>query len=239
MKYLIIGWILIGFYSCQPSQNSRTEILKKTYDLAQSAQDRETAIGVLTEWIATDSAADSWIIDTLAYFHYFYKVIPGVVRSPETPKFYTEMGLKRNPKSIFLRDIKAKLLLEEGKDTIAYEMFSEMWKETQDPTYFWDLTWIQIARGLLSEADSMINIALADADMKPKKVSMEHIQAQITEQVGTEAAFLFLKYQLSVANRNIIKGAEYLQKAVELEPEFYAARRSIVDLQRMSAQSRR
>jgi hypothetical protein len=67
---------------------------------------------------------------------------------------------------------------------------------------------------------------------------MEHIQAQITERVATEAAFLFLKYQLSVANRNIMQGADYLQKALEIEPNFYAARRSIVDLQRMSAGAR-
>jgi hypothetical protein len=41
-----------------------------------------------------------------------------------------------------------------------------------------------------------------------------------------------------VANRNIMQGADYLQKALEIEPEFYAARRSIVDLQRMSAANR-
>ena len=84
----------------------------------------------------------------------------------------------------------------------------------------------------------MITVALGDAALKDKKVAMEHIQAQLTERVSTEAAFLFLKYQLAVANRNIMQGAEFLQKALEIEPNFYAARRSIMDLQRMSAANR-
>jgi tetratricopeptide (TPR) repeat protein len=174
----------------------------------------------------------------LAYYHYFYKVIPGMVRSSKTPMFYTQKGLNKNPNSLFLRDIKAKLLLEEGKDTAAFQMFEVMWNETKDPTYYWDLTWIQIARGRMVEADSMITVALGDANLKDKKVAMEHIQAQLTERVSTEAAFLFLKYQLAVANRNIMQGAEFLQKALEIEPNFYAARRSIMDLQRMSAANR-
>jgi hypothetical protein len=239
MRHTFLLFILWGLISCQETGNKRIEVLKRTYDMAQAAQDRETSIAVLTEWIATDSAVDAWVIDSLAYFHYFYKVIPGVVRSPETPKYYTEMGLKRNPQSVFLRDIKAKLLLEEGKDTLAYAMFESMWKETKDPTFFWDLTWIQIARGLLREADTMINMALSDTSLKSKKVAMEHIQAQITENVSTEPAFLFLKYQLLVANRNIAQGELFLQKALELEPNFYAARRSMIDLQRMRAQAQR
>jgi hypothetical protein len=238
MKYLYILLAFAGLSACQSNSKSSTAGLKATYDLALKAQDRETVISTLTQWVAQDSSVDAWVLDTLAYYHYFYKVIPGMVRSSKTPMFYTEMGLKKNPNSLFLRDIKAKLLLEEGKDTIAFEMFSQMWKETQDPTYFWDLTWIEIARGRMAVADSMITVALTDATLKPKKVAMEHIQAQITERVATEAAFLFLKYQLSVANRNIMQGADYLQKALEIEPNFYAARRSIVDLQRMSAANR-
>lgn len=238
MKYLYIIMAFAGLSACQNNSQSSTSGLKATYDLALEAQDRETVISTLTQWVAQDSSVDAWVLDTLAYYHYFYKVIPGMVRSSKTPMFYVEMGLQKNPNSLFLRDIKAKLLLEEGKDTIAFEMFNRMWKETQDPTYYWDLTWIETARGRMSVADSMITVALSDAALKTKKVAMEHIQAQITERVATEAAFLFLKYQLSVANRNIMQGADYLQKALEIEPNFYAARRSIVDLQRMSAANR-
>lgn len=227
--------MFLGLAACQNSSQNQSNALKATYELAHAAQDRETVISVLTQMVAQDSTVESWVLDTLAYYHYFYKVIPGVVRSSKTPMFYTEKGLEKSPNSLFLKDIKAKLLLEEGKDTLAFDMFNAMWNETQDPTYFWDLTWIQIARGRMQEADSMIQVAMSDAGMKSKKVAMEHIQAQLTERVPTEAAFLFLKYQLSVANRNIMQGAEYLQKALEIEPNFYAARRSIVDLQRMSA----
>lgn len=238
MKYIYLLMAFVGFSACETKKTSQIDVLKSTYQLALAAEDRETVISTLTQWVAQDSAVDAWVLDTLAYYHYFYKVIPGMVRSSKTPMFYTEKGLNKNPNSLFLRDIKAKLLLEEGKDTAAFEMFEVMWKETQDPTYYWDLTWIQIARGRMAEADSMITVALGDAALKDKKVAMEHIQAQLTERVSTEAAFLFLKYQLAVANRNIMQGAEFLQKALEIEPNFYAARRSIMDLQRMSAANR-
>lgn len=238
MKYIYILLAIAGLAACNAEKTNQIDVLKSTYQLALEAEDRETVISTLTQWVAQDTAVDSWVLDTLAYYHYFYKVIPGMVRSSKTPMFYTEKGLDKNPNSLFLRDIKAKLLLEEGKDTAAFEMFDVMWKETQDPTYYWDLTWIQIARGRMNEADSMIAVALNNVALKEKKVAMEHIQAQLTERVSTEAAFLFLKYQLSVANRNIMQGAEFLQKALEIEPNFYAARRSIVDLQRMSASAR-
>ncbi len=238
MKYLYILMAIMGLSACTNKQSDSNEQLKATYQLALEAQDRETVISTLTHWVAQDSTVESWVLDTLAYYHYFYKVIPGMVRSSNTPMFYTNKGLLNNPKSLFLRDIKAKLLLEEGKDTAAFDMFQVMWEETKDPTYYWDLTWIQIARGRMSEADSMISVAMSNTELKDKKVAMEHIQAQLTERVATEAAFLFLKYQLAVANRNIMEGAEYLQKALEIEPNFYAARRSIMDLQRMSAANR-
>jgi len=238
MKYIYTLLVIAGLTACDAKKTSQIDVLKSTYQLALAAEDRETVISTLTQWVAQDTAVESWVLDTLAYYHYFYKVIPGMVRSSKTPMFYTQKGLDKNPNSLFLRDIKAKLLLEEGKDTAAFEMFDVMWKETQDPTYYWDLTWIQIARGRMAEADSMISVALNDVALKEKKVVMEHIQAQITERVYKEAAFLFLKYQLSVANRNIMQGAEFLQKALEIEPNFYAARRSIVDLQRMSASAR-
>ena len=238
MKYLYILLAIASLSACESKKQSQTDVLKSTYQLALQAEDRETVISSLTQWVAQDTAVDAWVLDTLAYYHYFYKVIPGMVRSSKTPMFYTEKGLSQNPNSLFLRDIKAKLLLEEGKDTAAFEMFEVMWEETKDPTYYWDLTWIQIARGRMAEADSMISIAMSNTELKDKKVAMEHIQAQLTERVSTQAAFLFLKYQLAVANRNIMQGAEFLQKALEIEPNFYAARRSIMDLQRMSAANR-
>lgn len=209
--------------------------VEKAYNLAHSAGDKQTVIHTLTQWVAIDSSITNWAWDTLAYYHYFYNITPGAVRNPETALYYVNKGLSVSTNNEFLKDIKAKLVLEKGDDSTAYSMFEEMWNSTQKPTYFWDLTWLEVARGNIPKALQMIDQALNDSAIMSGTVTMEHIQAQITEDVKSEAAFLFLKYQIEFAKQNIMKGAEYLQKCVEIDPNFYAAKRSIMELQRYSA----
>lgn len=224
----------IALSSCDSSKNSSNS-MEKAYTMASKSKDRETVISSLTLWLANDSSIGKWAYDTLAYYHYFYRVTPGAVRNPATPKYYAEEGLKLNPNNLFLRDIKAKLLLEEGKDTASFDMFAQMWKETGDMTYYWDMTFIEIARNKIGVADSMVQSSLKLADISKKKVKMEHIQAQITENVNAAAAFYYLDALIKNAQRNVIGAAESLKKALDAEPEFYAARRTIMELQRMSS----
>ena len=228
---------VVAFTACgsKSSEEKVTRDVEKAYNLAHSAGDKETVIQTLTQWVAVDSSISQWAWDTLAYYHYFYKVTPGAVRNPETALFYVNKGLAVSSNNEFLKDIKAKLVLEKGDDSTAYTMFEEMWNSTQNPTYFWDLTWLEVARGNVPKALQMIDQAMNDSMIMSGMVTMEHIQAQITENVKSEAAFLFLKYQIEFSKQNIMKGAEYLQKCVEIDPNFYAAKRSIMELQRYSA----
>ena len=43
-------------------------------------------IYTLTNWLANDTAAPNWVLDSLSFYHYFYKT-PRVVRDPKTALF--------------------------------------------------------------------------------------------------------------------------------------------------------
>ncbi len=227
--------------SCKQGANqSKESKFKKGYELAHSALDRESTISILTQWLANDSTISNWAYDTLAYYHYFFKVNPGAVRNPTTPMFYADKGIEINKNNLFLKDIKAKLLLEKGKDTLAFSMFEEMWKQTNDYTYYWDMTYIQIARGNIANAEEMIKGVLGSPDkIEGKKVKMEAITAQITENIAAKAAFTYLDALVKNIKRDVLGSFELLKKCIEIEPNFYAAKRDIMELQRMNSGGRK
>lgn len=242
-KTKIAGLIALVFVvaSCKQGANqSKESKFKKGYELAHSALDRESTISILTQWLANDSSISNWAYDTLAYYHYFFKVNPGAVRNPATPMYYVDKGLDINKGNLFLKDLKAKLLLEKGKDTLAFSMFEEMWKQTNDYTYYWDMTYIQIARGNIANAEEMIKGVLVSPDkIEGKKVKMEAITAQITENIAAKAAFTYLDALVKNIKRDVLGSFELLKKCIEIEPNFYAAKRDIMELQRMNSGGRK
>jgi hypothetical protein len=130
-------------------------------------------------------------------------------------------------------------MLEQGEDTAAVAEFTSLWSETQDPTYFWDLTMIEILRGNLKGADSMITQAQNNEEIKNKLVDLEDLQGQIRQSVRAEVAFTYLRGQHFMAQRDLMKAAEQLQKALELDPNFVLAKRAILEIQRYSSQMMR
>ncbi len=71
MKYLYIFLAFAGLSACQSNSKSSTAGLKATYDLALKAQDRETVISTLTQWVAQDSSVDAGVLDTLVLLSLF------------------------------------------------------------------------------------------------------------------------------------------------------------------------
>lgn len=232
----LIGIIALG--ACN-TQQSKTNNFEQTFELAQKAGDKDAMVYSLTHWLANDTSAPAWVLDSLAFYHYFYKNTPGTVRDPKTALFYTNKGIQDNGSSEFLRDIRAKLMLEQGEDTAAVKEFNALWKETQNPTYYWDLTMIEILRGNLKGADSMITAAQQNEDIKGKLVDLEDLQGQIRQSVKSEVAFMYLRGQHYMAQRELMKAAEQLQKTLELDPNFVLAKRAIMEIQRYSAQMMR
>lgn len=166
IKFFSFLTIVVGMSACNQKQQS----FEKTYKMGVAAGDYRAASNALLLWINQDSSIQKWAFDSLAYMHYFH--LGGSseqVRNPKTPLYYAEAGLKQNPKNTFLREIKAKLLLEQGKDTASMVMFRDLYDETKDQTYWWDMCFVEMARGNVMGCDSMVTLALADPKLAIRK----------------------------------------------------------------------
>ena len=236
IKFFSFLTIVAGMSACNQKQQS----FEKTYKMGVTAGDYRAASNALLLWINQDSSIQKWAYDSLAYMHYFH--LGGSseqVRNPKTPLYYAEAGLKQNPKNTFLREIKAKLLLEQGKDTASMVMFRDLYDETKDQTYWWDMCFVEMARGNVMGCDSMVTLALADPKIGDMKVRMDHIAASVSESVNAKAAFIYLQALMLRAAGDIMASANALEAALKEDKNFYAAKQSILDLQRMYAQQQR
>jgi len=183
VKFFSLLALMVGMSACNQKQPS----FEKTYKMGVAAGDYRAASNALLLWINQDSSIQNWAYDSLTYIHYFH--LGGSseqVRNPKTPLYYAEAGLKQNPKNTFLREIKAKLLLEQGKE-----------------------------------------------------VRMDHIAASVSESVNAKAAFIYLQALMLRAAGDILTSAKALEAALKEDQNFYAAKQSILDLQRMYAQQQR
>lgn len=236
LKFLSLVTLIAGISACTQKTNSS----EKSYRMAVAAGDYRTAGNALVLWLNQDSSIQNWAYDSLAYIHYFHLGGSGEqVRNPKTPLYYAEAGLKQNAKSTFLREIKAKLLLEQGKDTASMVMLRDLYDETKDQTYWWDMCFVEMARGNVMGCDSMVTLALADPKVADKKVRMEHIAAGVAETVNAKAAFIYLQALMLRGAGDVMASANALEAALKEDKDFYAAKQSILDLQRMYAQQQR
>jgi len=236
LKFLSLVALVAGISAC----TQKTDSLEKSYKMAVAAGDYRAAGNALVLWLNQDSSIQNWAYDSLAYIHYFHLGGSGEqVRNPKTPLYYAEAGLKQNAKSTFLREIKAKLLLEQGKDTASMVMLRDLYDETKDQTYWWDMCFVEMARGNVMGCDSMVTLALADPKVSDKKVRMEHIAAGVAETVNAKAAFIYLQALMLRGAGDVMASANALEAALKEDKDFYAAKQSILDLQRMYAQQQR
>jgi len=235
MRNLTILLTVVCLASC--TQKTTDNSYKKAYELAQKSGDHVASAQILLQWVANDSSINKWAFDSLAFYHYYYSANPATVRNPSVAMFYADKGLSINDQNEFLKDIKGKLLLEQGKDTLSYETFESLWKSTKNYSYYWDMAFIETARGRLDVVDKMIKEVLNASDNLTKKVKMEHLQAQVIEEVPAKAAFLYLNALLQNSRRDMIGSAESIKAALQIAPKFYAAQRFIVDMQRAASQA--
>jgi hypothetical protein len=236
LKFLSLVALMAGISAC----TQKTDSMEKSYKMAVAAGDYRAAGNALVLWLNQDSSIQNWAYDSLAYIHYFHLGGSGEqVRNPKTPLYYAEAGLKQNAKSTFLREIKAKLLLEQGKDTASMVMLRDLYDETKDQTYWWDMCFVEMARGNVMGCDSMVTLALADPKVSDKKVRMEHIAAGVAETVNAKAAFIYLQALMLRGAGDVMASANALEAALKEDKDFYAAKQSILDLQRMYAQQQR
>lgn len=240
-QFAVLTLILVGLLpaGCKTKGTNTPNTLMKAYTLAKDAQDYPTAASLLVQLVAADSAKNAWAYDSLAFYNYFYLYNPGVVRNSHTAKYYAQMGLNINPSNNFLLEIKAKMDLEDQQVDIAQASFRNLWGKTNDYTYWWILSFIEAhANNNYARADSMIATAMADPAVEKKTVRMEHIQERIRETVPAKAAFLYLKSTTYMVQKRFQEAADLLKQALEIAPDFYAAKRSIYEMQQGAAPQR-
>lgn len=226
---LIIGLGLLG--SCKNTKKNADTPYYRMYETARQAQDYQTAVTALTFMVSEDSAKYPWAADSLAFYHYFYLNIPGLVKNPATSLRYCELGLNANKDNDFLNELKAKLILSQGKDTAALEIFTGLWKKTGDYTYLWEMAFVKLARGQFAEVDSLCVTVLADKAAEGKKVRFTHTEVPMRENADVRAAFIFFKALLKNNEGKFMESAEFLKESLKYEKDFYLARKGIYELQ--------
>lgn len=217
-------------FACNNPKKTETENYR-LFTGARAAQDYQTAITALSMMATEDSAQYPWAIDSLAFYHFFYLNIPGLVKNPTTAIHYCDKGLASNPANEFLTELKGKLLLSQGKDSMALQLFTGLWNKNKDYTYLWEITFLNLATGKFAQCDSTIKMVLNQPDAATKKVRFTHPEVAMQESIDARAAFLFFDALMKNNQGNFIAAAETLSKCLEYSPNFYLAKKGIYEMQ--------
>lgn len=231
MKVVLTLTILLSVwlpYGCKEKSKSDATYELKAYRQAREAQDFQAAANMLLQIASKDSAGYPWVYDSLTLYHFLYLTQPNVVRNPATPKYYAEKGLKINPNNEFLLELKAKLLLEEQKDTASYVIIKGLWDKTGDYTYLWEMTVIELLRNRVNVVDSMVNGVIGTEVASSKTV---RITDQIQQTVNAKAAFMYIKAMIYNAKQDFKNTAETLQACLKISPDFLLAQKGLYQLQ--------
>jgi tetratricopeptide (TPR) repeat protein len=148
---------------------------------------------------------------------------------------YCDKGISANPENDFLKELKGKLLISQGKDTQALELFTSLWNKNKDYTYLWEITFINLAKGKFAECDSVLKMVLSQPEAATKKVRLTHPEVALQENVDARAAFLFFDALIKNNQGNFIGAAETLSKCLEFAPTFYLAKKGIYEMQQNAA----
>jgi tetratricopeptide (TPR) repeat protein len=232
--YAVLTIVLVTLLplGCAQKSKSKDTGNLKAYKKAQLAQDYVAAVPLLLKLVNEDSAAYVWAYDSLAFYHYFYLITPGVVRNTYTPKYYAQRGLDINPENSFLSEIKAKLELEDQNIQIAQGIFQRLWKKTNDYTYLWILTYMDaLDKNGMTSADSVITIALGNPETEGKTVRLDFPQERIRETIPANAAFIYLRASFLLDKGNVMEATNLLNEALKIVPNFYGAKRLVYMIQ--------
>lgn len=232
MRYILTIIIALGLLaSCKNSGKKTDSVNLRTYETARKAQDYQTAVAALTGLVAEDSAGNAWAYDSLAFYHFFYLNIPGLVKNPSSAIYYCDEGLAHNKNNDFLLELKGKLVLSQGKDTQALDIFNALWNKTHDYTYLWEVAFVNLARGNFRFTDSIVNVVTSAQDIQGKKVRFTHAEVPMRENADVRASFLFFKALLKNNEGKFLESAEILKQCLSYEKDFYLARKGIYELQ--------
>ena len=231
MRYIMTAFTAISLLFACNNPGSKDTRNYQLYTQARAAQDYQTAVTALSLMAAEDSAQYPWALDSLAFYHFFYMNIPGLVKNPTTALYYCDRGLAASPNNDFLRELKGKLMLGQGNDSVAMEIFSSLWNKSKDYTYLWEMTFLNLATGNFPYCDSVVKTVLGQPDAATKKVRMTHPEVAIQETVDARAAFLFFDALIKNNQGDFMGAAETLNQCLKYAPNFYLAKKGIYEMQ--------
>lgn len=204
------------------------------YEKALLLGEMKSATLCLQLLITEEPSAYPWAYDSLAFYHYFYGNPLDLARSTSLVNYMIDKGLSLNKNNLFLREMKARILLIEQDDTGAVEAFRQLYKETGDYTYRWYELYIEIARGNIKSAEAgVMQVLKADIPVT-KKVRLHHLQEQIKENLAVKPSFLYLKALLLQVKQQYQPMANTLKEALKADPKFYLAAKTLQELSQAS-----
>lgn len=204
------------------------------YEKAVLLREMKTATQSLQLLITEEPTAYPWAYDSLAFYYYFYGNPMDLVRSTSLVNYMINKGLAINKDNLYLREMKARILLIEQDDTGAVEAFRQLYKETGDYTYRWYELYIEIARGNVKGAEAAIQQTLKADVPATRKVRLHHLQEQIQENLAIKSSFLYLKAMVQQVKQQYQPMANTLKDALKADPNFYLAAKTLQELRQAS-----
>ena len=204
------------------------------YEKAILLREMKTATNCLQLLITEEPTAYPWAYDSLAFYHYFYGNPVDLARSTSLVNYMIDKGLSLDKSNLYLREMKARVLLIEQDDTGAVDAFRQLFKETGDYTYRWYELYIEIARGNVKTAETAVQQVLKADVPITKKVRLHHLQEQIQENLGVKPSFLYLKALVQQVKQQYQPMANTLKDALKADPGFYLAAKTLQELRQAS-----
>jgi tetratricopeptide (TPR) repeat protein len=204
------------------------------YEKAILLREMKTATHCLQLLITEEPTAYPWAYDSLAFYHYFYGNPVDLVRSTSLVNYMIDKGLSLDKSNLYLREMRARVLLIEQDDTGAVDAFRQLFKETGDYTYRWYELYIEIARGNVKTAETAVQQVLKADVPITKKVRLHHLQEQIQENLGVKPSFLYLKALVQQVKQQYQPMANTLKDALKADPGFYLAAKTLQELRQAS-----
>jgi len=204
------------------------------YEKAILLREMKTATHCLQLLITEEPTAYPWAYDSLAFYHYFYGNPVDLARSTSLVNYMIDKGLSLDKSNLYLREMRARVLLIEQDDTGAVDAFRQLFKETGDYTYRWYELYIEIARGNVKTAETAVQQVLKADVPITKKVRLHHLQEQIQENLGVKPSFLYLKALVQQVKQQYQPMANTLKDALKADPGFYLAAKTLQELRQAS-----
>lgn len=211
--------------SGQESGKATTE--QKVFENARKVGDRGTCITALHRIAVLDSSA-TWVSDSLAYYYYFY------TQNPKAAGHYVDISLKLKPDDIGMNELKAKVDIQQQKDSAGIARFEKLWNRTKDYTYLYNIAATHILTGRVVKADSIVVSLLKLNPIPAGNVRIEVAEANSQQQIPIEAAFTYLKSYLVLMNGERALAMKMIERCLELKPDFMLAQDMKMNMTRQS-----